>query len=163
MHSPAGITFALTCLLQLHLLTASPTLSLTSRGLTCVDEGNNPAPCTCSCSENPLYETNVNPPYTEGKAVQCAVPPTSVNIAVTEAISPILDITVAPVDTTPWGPVGCLDCQGPLTGSNYTGEMECDSQEGCQYLYDAIANPIGCYCWVCSTNCGVCASVNSSI
>lgn len=102
---------------------ASPSPSIVSRDLTCIDGDNNPAPCTCSCSRAD-YLTNVDPPYSEGKAFNCAIP----DVAIIGAIAGFLG------DVAPYGPVGCLSCQ-PFTGSDYDGAIPCDSHGECQFQF----------------------------
>ncbi len=123
----------LTSLIPLTL--ASPSPSLLSRDLTCIDDNKNPAPCTCACSKTD-YLTNVNPPYSQNQPVNCAVPD-SVILGILAGLLP------------PYGPVGCLSCQ-PFTGSDYEGAIPCEVHGGCQFNLDGFGSPEGCYCWTCA-------------
>lgn len=129
----------LTSLLPMTL--ASPSPSILSRDRTCTDSDNIPAPCTCSCSRAD-YLTNVNPPYSQNQAVNCAVP----DAFILGTLAGLLP---------PYGPVGCLSCQ-PFTGSDYEGAIPCEAHGGCQFNFDELGSPKGCYCWTCVTDCSVC-------
>lgn len=143
---------ALTSLLPMTI--ASPSPSLFSRGLSCIDGDNNPAPCTCSCSR-PNYLTNVNPPYSEGQGVNCANPDPYVLEPV--PVGQNEEVVYEP----PYGPVGCLSCQ-PFTGSDCEGAIPCDAHGECQYNFNPTGSPEGCYCWTCSTECSVRGILNES-